>query len=46
MCLRPPSRGAAAALSLPAGPVFSPFLPKSRVPQRRCGLAILQHPAG
>lgn len=33
MCPRPPSRGAAAALALPAGPVFSPFLPKSRVPQ-------------
>lgn len=33
MCPRPPFRGAAAALALPAGPVFSPFLPKSRVPQ-------------
>ncbi|XP_052585479.1 uncharacterized protein LOC128104591 [Peromyscus californicus insignis] len=38
-----PSRGVAAALGLPAGPVFSSQGPES--PQRRCGLAILQLPA-
>lgn len=32
-------------LGLPAGTEFSPFLPRPRVPQRRCGLAILRLPA-
>lgn len=39
------SLGASAALGLPARTEFNPFLPRPRVPQRRCGLAILQLPA-
>lgn len=41
-CARAPRRWELLQLCLPARTEFTPFLPRLRVPQRRCGLAILQ----